>query len=408
MLAARSTTNSRESIWDDKSPFSVLRSAGSLGRRAGSATIAQSVAGSSTPVQRFTTQEQQQSPAVTQHNGQVSEVPQLNSALSTGSINYAAPGVRTLQEIEAEMRAQTQLARTLHAQQQYLQAQQAQEEQQRQVQLQLHHQHMKPPRMRSQSPFTNVAQSNRVQSPSIAYQQQVLEQREQLRMEELERQMREQALLSQQELRSQQLQPDMRDLYLQQASRQQAYRQHQSSVPPRMDAQQQHQRVPSNNSAPSVVDIQIFLQQQQQQQLAQQAAIGYIDSPADLARRASPLRHAQSQQMRLAMANQVTNQHQAPSGAANANQMAEIAQIQMQQRRLAQSAHQEFSQKMDTGGINGQATGANLANTNTQEKVKLEAMRRIMEAERQEAKRRRKAAKIAHMVCTRCFYSFLF
>jgi DNA topoisomerase 2-associated protein PAT1 len=60
--------------------------------------------------------------------------------------------------------------------------------------------------------------------------------------------------------------------------------------------------------------------------------------------------------------------------------------IQLQQRLLSEMAQMEFMREMQ---------GATQAD---QEALRMEAMRKIMEAERMEEKRRRKAAKIAHMV----------
>ena len=107
-------------------------------------------------------------------------------------------------------------------------------------------------------------------------------------------------------------------------------------------------------------------------------------------------------QMRLAMANEVSNKGRAdvPSGMLGTNQ-AEIAHLQMQQRVLAQLAQQEFSQSIaGMNGVNGQNPSQRISAIDEaqREHLRNEAMRKIMEAERLEAKRRRKAQKIAHMV----------
>jgi DNA topoisomerase 2-associated protein PAT1 len=60
--------------------------------------------------------------------------------------------------------------------------------------------------------------------------------------------------------------------------------------------------------------------------------------------------------------------------------------IQMQQRLLSEMAQAEFIRDLQ---------GTNAAD---QEALRMEAMRKIMETERMEEKRRRRAAKIAHMV----------
>jgi len=63
--------------------------------------------------------------------------------------------------------------------------------------------------------------------------------------------------------------------------------------------------------------------------------------------------------------------------------------IQLQQRLLSEMAHAEFMREM-------QAT--NPKQMGQQDALRAEAMRKILEAEKMEEKRRRKAAKIAHMV----------
>lgn len=62
--------------------------------------------------------------------------------------------------------------------------------------------------------------------------------------------------------------------------------------------------------------------------------------------------------------------------------------IQMQQRLLAEAAQIEFLNQLKGS-----------PNPLEQEALRAEAMRKIMEAERMEDKRRRKQAKLAHMVC---------
>lgn len=61
--------------------------------------------------------------------------------------------------------------------------------------------------------------------------------------------------------------------------------------------------------------------------------------------------------------------------------------IQLQQRLLSEMAQVEFMRDVQASS---QAE---------QDALQAEAMRRIMETERMEEKRKRKAAKIAHMVC---------
>ena len=65
--------------------------------------------------------------------------------------------------------------------------------------------------------------------------------------------------------------------------------------------------------------------------------------------------------------------------------------IQLQQRLLSEMAQAEFMREMQA------------VSQAEQDALQAEAMRRIMETERMEEKRRRKAAKIAHMarLCTK-------
>lgn len=71
--------------------------------------------------------------------------------------------------------------------------------------------------------------------------------------------------------------------------------------------------------------------------------------------------------------------------------------IQMQQRLLAEAAQIEFLNQLKAS-----------PNPLEQEALRAEAMRKIMEAERMEDKRRRKQAKLAHMVLFLLHASLLF
>ncbi|TDL23786.1 hypothetical protein BD410DRAFT_820717 [Rickenella mellea] len=296
---ARHTANTLDSVWDNKSPFSVLpRSGGGHARSVGTAKGSSVGLGTS----RFSPFG---SPAITQQSPTLSHQKPVQT-----SSNYATTGMRTLQEIEAEMIANAR---------QQARMQQVPAQQQR------------PPRMRSQSPS---AVRHEQHLNNIAYQQQILEQQERLRMEELERQLREQRLA--QELQARDLQS-----YLQQE---------QMSVPSRMV----HSRQSSG------------IYEQQQQQLAHQRLRSH--SPAILGMAEQPLLYSQQQQ-----------QQQGSLYAQN------VQNLQMQQRILSQLAQEQFSQGMAE------------MNPEEHEALRQEAIKKIMEAERMEGKRRRKAAKIAHM-----------
>jgi DNA topoisomerase 2-associated protein PAT1 len=118
-----------------------------------------------------------------------------------------------------------------------------------------------------------------------------------------------------------------------------------------------HQRQPSDHSLPGVLSQQQFVQRRQQ-------------SPAFV----DPHLQPQYQQK-----GQYVPQN-----------------IQLQQRLLSEMAQVEFMRDMQ---VSSQAE---------QDALQAEAMRRIMETERMEEKRRRKAAKIAHMACFVSSHRFLY
>ena len=72
--------------------------------------------------------------------------------------------------------------------------------------------------------------------------------------------------------------------------------------------------------------------------------------------------------------------------------------IQMQQRLLAEMAQAEFLTTMQGAGLPERDTRES---REVQEMLRVEAMRKIMEAERMEEKRKRKLEKIRYMVRTR-------
>ena len=308
---------SLESIWDDKSPFSVLPRINGSNRSSEHQRVTSSV---------------RNSPYLPQQQAQ---------PISHG-INQT--GARTLQEIEAEMRAQAARGRKqqqespqmhhqqpqhhqnhIHQQESDIQFRQLQQqaqlhllEQQQHIQHQFHHgqqqqlhQRTPPPRMlpQSQSPRFHLHQQQLLlmQQQQTAQQQRFQEMQEQLRAEEMERQLRNQHL---------------RD---------------------------GHQRQPSG---PTIAELQAA-------QALQQS--GRNRSPASF------------QDQHFPLLNQQNIQHMPHS-------------IQVQQRLLAELAQAEFARDLQS------------VDPVQQEALRAEAMRKIMETERMEEKRRRRAAKIAHMV----------
>lgn len=234
----------------------------------------------------------------------------VQQAPVSSATTYATTGVRTLQEIEAEMRARSQQSRALQAQ------------------AQAQAQHQKPPRMRSESPSAVMLRHS--QPPNnLAWQQQIQEQQERQRVEEIERQLREQSLA----------QDHRRSPYMQQ------------------DQQQSHSRMMHQRQSSGPYEQ--LLQQQQQHPSPQRIHSHAHASPAVAYQQTQPPLY---------------------------NQLQNLQSMQMQQRILAQLAQAEFTQGMNGVGME------------EQEVLRVEAMRKIMEAERMEGKRRRKAAKINHMV----------
>ncbi|KAL5537061.1 PAT1 [Sanghuangporus sanghuang] len=434
---ARPTLASRESLWDDKSPFSVFRTSSSIGRKAGAGLTHQassSVSSATRPSATNVLSQQSHSLARTQQSlTSISHAPQQAQTPSDGVV----PGSRTLAEIEAEMRAQAQRARELkmqEQQQQLLLQQQQQQLQQQQLQqqqlLQQQHQHqLKPPRMRSQSP--SVHRNAPINSPQAGYQvppfalenyrqqqqqqQGILQDFNGMRVQEIQRSHPKDLAYGGMESQNRTRTPvDPIEFMLQKtAERERGLPQSlsHSRVPSQQlqlqqqqrldnfDVQEQERRLRLGLSQGNVDEAQVNLRRQiaaDQQRQAQLAAAGILDQ-----RRDSPLDQLHHQ-YRLAMANELASKARGNEALANVfggTNPAEMTQmqLQMQQRLLAQLAQQEFSQNLSgVNGINGQDGGSTVSEAQ-REQLRQEAMRKIMEAERQEGKRRRKAQKIAHM-----------
>ncbi len=262
-------------------------------------------------------------------------------------------GIRTLEEIEAEMREafaaqriqnQSPSQLPLHPQGQLRNA-----APQRHVGSQYTptatppprmHPHSQSPRFQPQNQHQQHLQLQQQQQQLLELQelrerqqqQQLFELQEQLRMEEIERQ-------RQQQLRAHQ-QAQLNAQYLQHQrqgsggtpSGDVQYRRHQATTPSRLQHQQQ--------------------QQQQQLDAPFQQSLQYL--PRD---------------------------------------------IQMQQRLLAEMAQAEFLHSLQASPVQREG----VEEREVQDILRAEAMRKIMEAERMEEKRRRKLEKIRYMVCDRPF-----
>ncbi|KAI0305845.1 topoisomerase II-associated protein PAT1 [Multifurca ochricompacta] len=327
---ASSSSRPGQSLWDEKSPFSVLPRSGGTSR----------------------------SPADHVRNGSVSS---SNLAQSHSPSASAAPqttsqtGVRTLQDIEAEMKAVAIAQRMQNAA--VTQRQQLMQEQQH-AQQPHHYQQQRsaPPRMHPQAQSPRFHQQ--LQQQQLIQQQQL---REQQLHEQLQLQFRQQQMLEQERermLQEAQLQEQIRERQLQELQLQEQLRLDQMERQLRsqrpdirqhqiiQNHQHLHQRPSSDLPLPGTIPPQQLVQRRQQ-------------SPAFIDPHLQPQYQQKGQYM--------------PQN------------IQLQQRLLSEMAQAEFMRDMQA------------VSQAEQDALQAEAMRRIMETERMEEKRRRKAAKIAHM-----------
>ena len=252
---------------------------------------------------------------------------------------------RTLEEVEAEMRAMAHRSRENGATPSsavYQQQQQTPQHQLQQLQ-QLQQRNTPPPRMHPQS-----------QSPRFHQQQQqaLLQQQQQLQ-QQLQQQQHLQQLREQQQLQEiQEIQDYREQLQMEELER-------------RLHAQQLYQAQ----------------QQQQARVTLHQRQVSAGPTVAEVKAAEQLLRRRQQQR---SPASFVNDQLEAPF-----QQSLQYLpkDIQVQQRLLAEAAQLELLQQLK--GTPPQID---------QEGLRAEAMRKIMEAERMEDKRRRRQAKVAHMV----------
>ncbi|KAH9924797.1 topoisomerase II-associated protein PAT1 [Fomitopsis serialis] len=340
------STHSLESVWDDKSPFSVL------GRMSGASRATEQHHASHTPSQ---SQSFKFSPFGSTSNDAL-PASQTSGGMSSG----LAKGAYTLEEVEAEMRAKAALQHQQQQQQQQLHIAQPSSLTQAQLRGQIprqgtpQHAASPPPRMHphSQSPrFHQQQQQHQIHLMHIHQQQQ------ERQLLELSRQRERQKLLQEQQLLQQQQQQQiMEQLRLEEIERAR----------------------------------QIRLQQMQ--------SANHLHSPL-LHQRQSPAlsdRHPRSiGRQSPAMVAGVGGLGGAPVDVPFQQSMSYLPQdIQLQQRLLAEMAQAEFLNSMQGGP---QSEREIREEREMQEILRAEAMRKIMEAERSDQKRRRKQAKIQHM-----------
>ncbi|KZT65665.1 hypothetical protein DAEQUDRAFT_731228 [Daedalea quercina L-15889] len=333
-------THSLESVWDDKSPFSVL------GRMNEASRTAEQSRPSHTPSQ---SQSFKFSPfGSTGHDAHVAG--QSLSGLSSGLVK----GAHTLEEVEAEMLAQAALQ---HQQQQPIAQPStlAHSQLRGQIPRQGTPQHAAspPPRMHphSQSPrFHQQQQQHQIHLMHLQQQQQERQLLELARQRERQGMLQEQQLLQQQ----QQLQL-MEQLRLEEIER------------------------------------------ARQLRLQQMQSANHLHSPMVHQRQSPALseRHPRSLGRQSPAALGVGGLGGAPLDVPFQQSMPYLPQdIQLQQRLLAEMAQAEFLNSMQGGPQNEREVREE---HEMQELLRAEAMRKIMEAERSDQKRRRKQAKIQHM-----------
>ncbi|KZT10098.1 uncharacterized protein LAESUDRAFT_722251 [Laetiporus sulphureus 93-53] len=325
-----------ESVWDDKSPFSVLPRSN----------------GASRPSDQILSHSRSQPP-------QPSKFSPFGPAVNEGMLSHQTlgsigtnlhKGVHTLEEIEADMRAAAAAAQHQQQQQPIAQSHLLTENLVRsQIPRQGTPQHVAtpPPRMHphSQSPrFHQQQQQHQIQM--IQLQQQQQQQRQLLELQEQrERQQQQQLLQLQEQLR------------LEEIDRQRAIRLQQMQSANRAQ-QLMHQRHTSGGGlSPALSD--------RQQRLG----------------RSSPAQALLHNQTSL----EVPFQQSLPYLPQD---------VQLQQRLLAEMAQQEFINNMQ-GGPRSEREARE--EREMQELLRAEAMRKIMEAEKMEEKRRKKQAKIQYM-----------
>ncbi|KAG9223720.1 hypothetical protein CCMSSC00406_0004939 [Pleurotus cornucopiae] len=369
--AARSTPPSLEAIWNDTSPFSVLpgRTGSSNGAgRLGTDPSRMGLSTSPRPPSAFNGNHAQSNPTAPSKFSPFDNGHEESLAIHQ-PLGHGGHGVRTLQEIEAEMRIAAQRQQLQQQKEQQLVRQrqlieqeqlriqqqeqeqellvrqrlQLQQEQQQQLQLQQlqrlqqqqylqerahQHQRTPPPRMLpvSQSPRFHDAQQRQLlllqQQQEQQQQQRLLELQERLRIEDLDRQLRA------------------------------------TQISQLNQGPTAHRRTPSG---PTIAEYQTAILQQQLQQQQQNYRRQHSQSPA--------LRD-------------VADYGNVPLGQ-GLNYLPQS--IQLQQRLLSELAQAEFLRDMHGGA------------PVDQEALRTEALRKIVEAEQMEEKRRRKATKIARM-----------
>lgn len=362
---SNTAVQSLEAIWDNRSPFSVLPKPNGIGR-----SVLSGLPSSRTP---------SAGPFGSANHSSI-QLPSHGYVQETGKVPIS-------REIEGEMGFVAQQNR-LHG---TTSRQRLHQEQQH-----MHETHL---RQQEERYMLELSQSRQAEAPRpyedfrvTEHDQHMLEQehrrilQEQQRRLLLEEEQRRMLLLEQErELERQQLQERHR---LQ--SQRLLQQQQQQTPPPRM--------LPVSQS-PRFFEHQRQLLQQQQQQSQMEDLQRQLLNSLSLQQQGG---HESRQRLTEhgIQAPQLLHQHQqhnkrsqSPSvnqfNDAGITRNLDFQNIQLQQRLLSEMAHAEFMREMQV---------ANPKQIGQQDALRAEAMRKILEAEKMEEKRRRKAAKIAHMV----------
>ncbi|KAF9453519.1 hypothetical protein P691DRAFT_658313 [Macrolepiota fuliginosa MF-IS2] len=388
--SARATPQSLEAIWDNRSPFSVLPRANGAGRSATSGLSSS------------------RSPSAGMFGTTAASPVGQSQATAHGS---ESGKISTLQEIEEEMRLAAQQNRhqgttsrqQLH-QQQLLQEVRLRQQQEERYLLELARQNRE---QESRRQFYE-------QDPRVTEHDQRLLEQEQRRIL-LEQQEQRRILLEQEQRRILIEQERERQLELERQQLFQLQQQEQQRLQLQRLVQQQQlqQRTPPPRMLPVSQSPRFFehqrqllqLQQQQQEQIQMEELQRQLMNnlsmqqqptdndprrrlagPTDYEIRAAQLLQQQQQQQQQQQRRQ-RSQSPALSQFNGVPQDLAPQNIQLQQRLLSEMAQAEFMREI-------QGTPKQMEQ---QDALRAEAMRKIVEAEKMEEKRRRKAAKIAHM-----------
>ena len=339
-IVASHPGTSLESIWDDTSSFSMLSSTNGAARGTDQQRVPSAMSRATFPSHALADHRIQDQQLRTQSQTPVHATPPMSHGITQ-------TGARTLQEIEAEMR---------------LAAQQARQRQELELRQQVQFQREREIRMVEQ------------------------EQQERLRLQQLQQQQEQLRLGQHQHQLQQQSTPPPRMVHHAQAQfpRTQSPRlhhQHQQQILMLQQEQerQQQERLKELQERLRMEELERQLRAQQLSQIQRQPSVqarrqaSYADLQVLQQRRTQSPAYRGVSPGELPLVNQQNAQVLPQS-------------IQLQQRLLSEMAQAEFMRDMQ--GISQVE----------QETLRAEAMRKIMETERMEEKRRRKALKIAHMV----------